>query len=305
MKSFTVKAYGKINIALKVFKKQGEYHPLDSVCVTVKKYDKITIAKRKDDKILLTFYGKYAENNYIQEQTNAYKACKAFIDKYSTCGVNIDIERNIPSGSGMGGSSCDIAGTLNCLKALFKITDDVTDIATKLGSDSTYLLQGGFARLKGRGEKVTFYDTNLKYYVILIYAKSGVNTKDCFLAFDQIEQTNDNIDIDKVEKAILNGDFDLLSNHAGNSLLKPAISLNKEIEENLLEIEKLSPSVYGMTGSGSTVFSLYDSYEMASWAYSRLKKKFGKSVELLETYNPKRIPLIEKLAGVYSYEDKK
>lgn len=305
MKSFTVKAYGKINIALKVFKKQGEYHPVDSVCVTVKKYDKITITKRKDDKILLTFYGKYAENNYIQEQTNAYKACKAFIEKFSTCGVNIDIERNIPSGSGMGSSSCDIAGTLNCLKALFKIDGDVTDIATNLGSDSTYLLQGGFARLKGRGEKVTFYDTDLKYYVILIYAKSGVNTKDCFLAFDQIGETNDNIDIDKVEKAILNGDFDLLSTCAGNSLLKPAISLNKEIEENLLEIEKLSPSCYGMTGSGSTVFSLYDSYEMASWAYSHLKKKFGKSVELLETHNPKRIPLIEKLVGVYSYQDKK
>ena len=60
-----------------------------------------------------------------------------------------------------------------------------------------------------------------------------------------------------------------------------------------------------MTGSGSTVFSLYDSYEMASWAYSLLKKKFGKSVELLETHNPKRIPLIEKLVGVYSYQDKK
>ncbi len=304
MKTFTVKAYGKINIALKVFKKQGDYHPLDSVCVTVKKYDKITIQKRKDDKILLTFYGKYAEKQYIQEQTNAYKACKAFIDKYSTCGVNIDIERNIPSGSGMGGSSCDIAGTLNCLKALFKINDDASDIATTLGSDSTYLLQGGFARLKGRGEQVTYYDTDLKYYVILIYAKSGVNTKDCFLAFDQIGETDENIDVDKVEKAILNGDFDLLSKHGGNSLLKPAISLNKEIEENLLELKKLSPSCYGMTGSGSTVFALYDSYEMASWAYSHLKKIFGRRVELLETHNPKRVSLIEKLVGFYSYEDK-
>lgn len=304
MKSFTVKAYGKINIALKVFEKQGEYHPLDSVCVTVKKFDKITITKRKDNKILLTFYGKYAENNYIQEQTNAYKACKAFIDKYSTCGVNIDIERNIPTGSGMGGSSSDIAGTLNCLKSLFKITDDVSDIATKLGSDSTYLLQGGFARLKGRGEQVTFYDTDLKYYAVLIYAKSGVNTKDCFSAFDQMEQLDDNIDIDSVEKAILGGDFELLSTCTGNSLLKPAISLNKEIEENLLELEKLNPSCYGMTGSGSTVFALYDSYEMASWAHSLLKKKFKNRVELLETYNPKRLSLIEKLLGFYSYGDK-
>lgn len=304
MYSCTVKAYGKINIALKVYEKKGEYHPLDSVCVTVKKYDKITITKRKDDKILLTFYGKYAENGYIQEQTNAYKACKAFIDKFSTCGVNIDIERNIPSGSGMGSSSCDIAGTLNCLKKLFKIKDDVSGIATSLGSDSTYLLQGGFARLKGRGEQVTYYDVDSKYYVVLIYANSGVNTKDCFFAFDQIQKDDDKMDIDKVEKGILEKNFDLIGAYSGNSLLKPAISLNKEIEENLKELEKLSPSCYGMTGSGSTVFALYDSFEMASWAYSHLKKIFNFRVELLETYNPKRIPLIEKLLGFYSYGDR-
>ena len=303
MQSVTVKGYGKINIALKVYKKQGEYHPLDSVCVTVKKYDKITITKRKDNKILLTFYGKYAESNYIQENTNAYKACKAFIDRFSTCGVNVDIERNIPIGSGMGGSSADIAGTLNGLKKLFNIKDDVSDIATLLGSDSTYLLQGGFARLKGRGEKVTFYDTDLKYYVLLIYAKRGVNTKDCFLAFDQIENDQTNVDIDKVEKAILDKDFELLGKYSGNSLLVPAVTLNDEIGDNLKEVEKLSPSCYGMTGSGSTVFVLYDSYEMASWAYGHLKKKFNKNVELVETYNPKRISLIEKILGVYSYGD--
>ena len=82
MKSCTVKAYGKINIALKVFKKQGDFHPLDSVCVTVNKFDKITATKRKDNKILITFYGKYAETEYVQENTNAYKACKAFIEKF-------------------------------------------------------------------------------------------------------------------------------------------------------------------------------------------------------------------------------
>ncbi len=301
MQSCTVKAYGKINIALKVFKKQGEYHPLDSVCVTVKKYDKITATKRKDNKILLTFYGKYAQSEYIQENTNAYKACKAFIDKYSLKGVNLDIERNIPSGSGMGGSSCDIAGTLNCLKKLFNIKDDVSDIATSLGSDSTYLLKGGFARLKGRGEQVTYYDTDLKYYAVLIYAKNGVNTKDCFLAFDNLTVKEDNIDIDMVEKAILEGDFNLLGKHLGNSLLAPAILLNGEIEENLSSLKDLSPTVYGMTGSGSTVFALYDGYEMASWAYSKLKNKYKSRVELVETFNPKRIPLIEKLLGFYSY----
>ncbi len=301
MNTCTQKAYAKINIALKVEGKVGDYHSLDSIVVTVKKYDKIKVTKRKDDKILLTFYGKYAPLNYIQENTNAYKACKAFIEKFNTKGVNIDIERNIISGSGMGGSSCDIAGTLLALKKLFGIKDDVKDIADSLGSDSGYLLTGGFARIQNRGEKVKFYNVDTKWYVILIYAKNGVETKRCFEKFDTLKDDT-NINIENVEKAIIEDNFSLLKDNIGNSLTNSAIMLNSEIQENLNLAKSLSPDVYGMTGSGSSVFIVYENYEMASWAYSKLKQKCKNGIDLVETYNPKRKVLIEKIKSVYSIE---
>ena len=76
MKSATVKAYGKINISLNVLGAQDGYHNLDTVVVTVDKYDKVTVTKRKDDKILLNLYGEYGNKPFIQEKFNAYKTAK-------------------------------------------------------------------------------------------------------------------------------------------------------------------------------------------------------------------------------------
>ncbi len=300
MFSCSVKAYGKINICLKVEEKKGDYHPLDSIVVTVNKYDVVKVSKRRDEKILLTFLGKYAPPTYIQEETNAYKACKLFMDKYSTCGVNLEIERNIPTGSGMGGSSADISGVLLAMQKLFGIKDDLKEMADNLGSDSGYLLKGGFARLQGRGEIVTPIKSNAKWYVILVYAKNGVNTKDCFETFDKIGDEI-SIDIDKCILAVESENLSLLKGSIGNSLEKSACLLNEEVALNLQNVKNLSPDVYGMTGSGSTVFVMYDSYEMASWAYSKLKKIYANRIDLVETYNPDRVTLIDKIMSYFSF----
>ena len=74
----TRKAYAKLNIALKVVGAENGYHNLDSVCLTVDKYDLITAKKRKDDKILITFTGKYGFIPTFQEDTLTYKAVKVY-----------------------------------------------------------------------------------------------------------------------------------------------------------------------------------------------------------------------------------
>ena len=293
MKSATVKAYGKINITLNVLGAQNGYHNLDSVVTTVDKFDKVTVSKRKDDKILLTLTGEYAPNNYIQENYNAYKAALLFKQKFSTSGVNVTIERNIPEGSGMGGSSADIAGVLKAMQKLFAVTESVKDIADQLGSDSGYLLEGGFARLTSRGEVIENIESDWTPYFIVIYAKTGVNTKECFLEFDNGEYKGEVADNNAVISAIKNHSIEEMVGKTGNALTGAAIKLNDEVKENLSALLALSPQVADMTGSGATVFAMYDSYEMASWALSKLTKKYGKRAELLYTYNPLYKPFIE------------
>jgi 4-diphosphocytidyl-2-C-methyl-D-erythritol kinase len=292
------KCFAKVNICLKVNDKNGEYHDLESIVMSVDKYDVVTASKRKDDKILVTFVGPYAVTPKVQEETNAYKTAKLFKETFNTKGVNITVKVNIPNCSGMGGSSSDIAGVLGAMKKLFKISADMKPLADKLGSDSGYLLSCGFARTQGRGEIVTHLKTEHKYYFVVIYGKHGVSTKECFRIFDEEFSSNKKeIDVDMVEKGIIDGDLALVSKYTGNDLYNPAVKINPEVEENLNALKDLSPELCFMTGSGATVVAMYNHREMATWAHSKLKKKYGKRVEVLSFYNPDELSALDRLFG--------
>lgn len=295
----TRKAYAKLNIALKVLGEENGFHMLDSVCLTVDKFDEITAKKRKDNKVLVTFTGKYGFIPKLQEETLTYKAIMLFKQTFSIeSGVDVTVERNVPDGSGMGGSSLDIAGTLIALKKLFNIQGELKPLADALGSDAGYLLNGGFARLNGRGEKVVPFSCERDYYFVAIYAKTGVTAKDCFARYDEVKSQPSTVDCDKVISALQEGNLGEIAKFGGNDLTSSALSLNAEIETNLNALKELSPTVCFMTGSGSTCYAMYDSYEMASWALEKLKPRFNDNVELLYTYNPYKITLIDKFFGI-------
>ncbi len=291
----SVKAYGKFNIALNVLGAENGYHNLDSFVCTVDKYDKIILSSRKDKKILVSFSGEYAFTPKDQSTLNAYKSAQKFIEKFNTNGVNIEIIKNIPDGGGMGGSSTNIAGVLNGMKKLYKIDADVKDIADSLGSDSGYLLDGGFARLTSRGEVVERLNIDTELYFVAIHAKTGVNTATCFKTFDENAFSGEVCNVSEVIDAIKSNNIAVLQNKTLNALTKPATLLNQEIEYNLNKLNELSPIVSSMTGSGSTVFSMYDTVELATWAVSKLKKEFGDRVELLKSYDPNKRTPLEKI----------
>lgn len=294
----TQKCFAKVNICLKVNGKQGDYHNLESIVMSVDKFDVVTASKRKDDKILITFVGPYAVTPKFQEETNAYKAAKLFKETFNTKGVNITVKVNIPNCSGMGGSSSDIAGVLGAMKKLFKIDAEMKPLADKLGSDSGYLLSCGFARTQGRGEIVTHLKTEHKYYFVVIYSDNGVSTKECFKILDEeFSENMQEINVDMVEKGIIDGDLHFVSKYAGNHLYEPAIKLNPEVEENLNALKELSPELCFMTGSGGTVVAMYNHREMANWAQAKLKKKYGRKVEVLSFYNPDELSALDRLFG--------
>ncbi|MBQ3234614.1 MAG: hypothetical protein IJA97_00470 [Clostridia bacterium] len=293
------KCFGKLNISLKIVGVSNGYHDLDSIVMTVDKYDVVTVKKRRDDKILVTFTGPYAVTPKFQEETNAYKAAKLFKDTFNTTGVEVTVRVNIPTGGGLGSSSADIAGVLSAMKKLFKIDADIKPLSDSLGSDSGYLLSCGFARLEGRGDKVTHLKTEHKYYFVVINEERGVSTKECFALYDKGVDNLPDINTDLVIEGIQKGDLSLISKNCGNHLYEPAIKLNPEIEKNLNALKALSPEVCGMTGSGSSCFAMYESYEMASWAISKLKKTYGKHVELLSFYNPDALSIFDKMFGFF------
>ena len=141
MKKVVINAPAKVNFTLDILGVEDGYHKIKTLVSTINLCDKITIKKRKDSRINLIMKGIPVDCEPIEN--NAYKAAQAFVEKYKTLGVDIIVNKKIPVGAGLGGSSVDIAGVLNGMKALYPETE-VLDIANKLGSDSGYLLQDYF-----------------------------------------------------------------------------------------------------------------------------------------------------------------
>ncbi len=267
-----LKTYAKINLTLNVGVKKDGFHPIDSVVTTVDLYDEITAVKRKDDEIKFTMRG-LGEYDIKQADNNAYKAAVLFKERFSTSGFDLTVKKRIAIGGGLGGSSADVAGVLRALKKLFGVEEDVKPLADELGSDCGYLLTGGTARISGRGEIVEPAAADLDGYAVVVYAESGVSSKDCYAKFDEITGVYDKSDNDEAINAIETGDFYSLCKNVGNGLADAAVALNEEVGKNSAALKGLSPSARSVTGSGSCVFSLYETKELCDWAADKLKKQ--------------------------------
>ena len=106
MDTVRVKAYAKINLTLSVTGVKDGYHMLDSIVTSVDLYDAVKVKKRRDGLVSVTMRGCGSENIPFGSN-NAVKAAQAFIEKYSTRGADITVNKNIPVGAGLGGSSAD------------------------------------------------------------------------------------------------------------------------------------------------------------------------------------------------------
>ena len=161
---------------------------------------------------------------------------------------------------------------------------DIKDIADSLGSDSGYQLTGGFARIKNRGEVVENFKVENKLYFVCLLSDSGVSTKECFKAYDEDNYSGVLSNNDELISSLIKGDIKETAKNLNNALMAPAFKLNNEIKKNLEVLKSLNPLVVSMTGSGATVFSIYENEELSKWAYDKLKKQ-NYNVLLLSSEN--------------------
>lgn len=259
MKTVSVNAYAKVNFTLDILRREGGYHLLDSLVSTVSLFDSVTATARTDGRMNVSFTGVGAEG--IPPRNNALRAAEAFSDAFSMAGADITIDRKIPVGAGLGSSSADAAGVLRALAALHGISDTVRlkAIADGLGSDTGYLLTGGWARMTGRGEQIAPIADMPALSLLLLIPSAGVSTPQCFAAFDRRAETFSPL----TEKAIdcLRREGAKGAHAFGNALTRAAEELNPEVAVLLSEAAKLSEYGFGMTGSGSACYAVFASQE--------------------------------------------
>ena len=175
MKKITVKIPAKFNLTLDVIGKNENYHDISSLVCSIDIVDEITVVKRKDDKITLKMTG--LPVNCPITDNNAYKAAALFQNTFKTGGVDIVVNKNIPVGGGLGGSSADIAGVLKALNLLFETDMNMVELAASLGSDAPYMINGGYAIISGRGEKIEPHKSQKTLYFLLITENAEISAR--------------------------------------------------------------------------------------------------------------------------------
>ena len=277
MNTVKIKSYAKVNLTLEITGVENGFHLLDSLVASIDLFDLIVLKKRKDGLSSITMHGMGSEE-IPPEKNNALKAAEAFSETFHTNGADITVYKNIPIGGGLGGSSADVAGVLNGMVRLYGVTDRETlkAVADRLGSDTGYMLTGGFARMQGRGEQVTPLAVKETLHGLLICPDSGVSAGACYAKYDELPQTlqwKESATQGCID-ALLKNDVNEGGRYLMNDLYVPALHLNTDVEKAYNEALAFSPLGVTMSGSGSAVLALFETKELCEWAKSRYKGKF-------------------------------
>ena len=287
MKKIRIKSPAKINLTLDILGLESGYHQLKSLVASVDLFDTITLWK-KDGGTGISIKIDGLPLDCPITENNAYIATKAFLEKFSLDGVNIVVEKKIPIGGGMGGSSADIAGVLRGLKQLFEVDCDLEEIASMLGSDSAYMLNGGYAVMQGRGNQVTYYDIDKTLYALLITEKKSISSRMAYKKFDEFDKWYTPCTDQALEK-LKDGDLVAFSALAKNDLYPSAVSMVKEIGDNVIALKNAGATVALMTGSGSVCYGLFNTAKERDIAYNKLVGEYGERLIKTKTLTREQI----------------
>lgn len=272
MERFECKARAKINLGLDVVRRlENGYHEVKMIMQTVDLYDELFFKIRKDPDIILSI-----DNQDLSISDNLIiHAAKMMQEQYSIKeGIEITLKKNIPIAAGMAGGSTDAAATIIAMNELFALhltQEEMCKKAVRIGADVPFCIMGGTALSEGIGEKLTPVEMTLKPYLLIAKPPICVSTKYVYENL-HVENISKHPDIDAVLTDIRNEDLDGLCSHMENILETVTVAKHPVIAEIKDFMEKHGAKKALMSGSGPTVFGIYDKKEDAESAAEVLKQ---------------------------------
>ena len=287
MDKISLKALAKINLGLDVVRRREDgYHEVRMVMQTIHLFDRLNIEKTKKAGISIKtnlFFLPVNENNLI------YKAGKLLMDEFNiTEGVSVELDKRIPVAAGMAGGSTDAAAMLYGMNKIFDLglsMQELKDRGVKIGADVPYCLMRGTALAEGIGEKLKSLPPMIKCPVLIAKPQISVSTK---FVYENVRLDENTVhpDIDALIQDIRDKDLHEVCNHMGNVLETVTIPNYPIIDE--IKKKMMNSGAIGamMSGSGPTVFGLFEDEETAKKAYKEMKKsELAKQVYLTDIYN--------------------
>ena len=273
MDKMELKALGKINLGLDVLgRRENGYHDVRMVMQTVYLYDQIVITKTKQP-------GVKAETNLfylpVDENNLACRAAKMLI----------------PVSAGMAGGSADAAAVLFGVNKMFGLGLSMTELeerGVKLGADVPYCLMRGTVLAEGIGEKLTPLLACPKCFVLLAKPPISVSTKMVYEKLDALEIT-EHPDIDGILNGLARKNIHKVAECMGNVLEQVTIPVYPVIEQIKNVMKEGGAMNAMMSGSGPTVFGLFEDRQSAKRAAQKIKEqKLAKQVYVTSIHQARR-----------------
>lgn len=292
MDKIQLKALAKINLGLDVLRRREDgYHEVKMIMQTIGLHDDLEIRKTKTPGIQVKtnlYYLPTNENNLV------YKAAKLLMDEFQIQdGVSIQLKKRIPVAAGMAGGSSDGAAVLwgiNQMYGLGLSMQALMERGVRLGADVPYCIQRGTALAEGIGEKLSVLPPMPKCTILI--AKPGISVSTKFV-YENLHANDlkpeQHPDVDSMIEAMRQKDLGLLCSRMGNVLETvtiPAYPVINEIKRTMMDNGAIGSM---MSGSGPTVFGIFDSPAAAKQAMKAVRAaKLAKQSCLTTPYNVKR-----------------
>ena len=270
------RAYAKVNFGLRVLPGRSDgFNGIESIFQTVDLFDELTLTVTAEKGCFVHCSDmELTENNTLTKAYNAF--CK--VVDCEVPGVKVELKKGIPSGGGLGGGSSDAAALVRMLEKLCNVRlsdSDLDNIAAETGSDVFFFMhcdeQGrGCALVSGRGEVVKKIHGREDLFLVLIFPKVSSSTKDAYALVDEAFAGG---------KVVVSPEFDELElvyrkppeNWTFINTFTPVISKKyEEIGRAIEALKALNCNYAQMSGSGSTVFGVFASRQLAESAVNKL-----------------------------------
>jgi 4-diphosphocytidyl-2-C-methyl-D-erythritol kinase len=290
MKDISVKALAKINLGLDVVRRREDgYHEVRMVMQTIHLFDRLEIAKNRSGEITIATNLPFLPTN---KNNLVYKAAELLKEEFGIAdGLHVKLYKHIPVAAGMAGGSTDAAAVLYGMNRLFDLglkREELMKRGVGIGADVPYCIMRGTALAEGIGEELTALPPMVKCPVLIAKPQISVSTK---FVYENLHLNEETVhpDIDRLVQDIRAKDLRAIAGDMGNVLETvtiPAYPVIAQIKDHMLEHGAVNAM---MSGSGPTVFGLFEDKNTAEKAYERMKKSgLAKQVYLTSIYNNAR-----------------
>ena len=283
MRELKLKAKAKINLGLDVVRKREDgYHEVRMIMQMINLYDKITLRKKTEPGITVTANLSYLP---VNEDNLVYRAAKLLMDEFQVDGgLEIELQKYIPVAAGMAGGSTDAAAVMVGVHRIFQLglnKKQLMERGVKIGADVPFCIMRGTALAEGIGEELTPLPAMPHCSLVIAKPKIHVSTKFVYGNL-KVGELTEHPDIDGQVQALRENNLEQLVTRMGNVLETVTIPAYPVIDEIKHTMMKYGAMGAMMSGSGPTVFGIFEKEDKAQEVCRLLKKeKAAKQVYLV------------------------